>query len=97
MVTVAELEVGVLAAKDPDVRAQRLRTLRAAEASEPLPVTRGIAARFAELVTTMRGRGLTKLKVQDAWIAATALDWEAELWTQDGDFDAVPGLDVVRL
>jgi predicted nucleic acid-binding protein len=97
MVTVAELEMGVLAAKDPDVRARRLRTLRAAEGSESLPITRGIAACFAELVTTMRDRGLTRLGVQDAWIAATALAWEAELWTQDGDFEAVPGLNVVRL
>ena len=97
MVTVAELEMGVLAARNPEVRAQRLRTLRAAEVSEPLPITRGIAACFADLVTNMRDRGLTKLQVQDAWIAATALDSEAELWTQDGDFEAVPGLQVVRL
>lgn len=45
----------------------------------------------------MRDRGLGKLKVQDAWIAATAIDQGAELWTQDGDFDQVPGLEVVRL
>jgi predicted nucleic acid-binding protein len=97
MVTVAELEMGVLAATDADVRARRLQTLRAAEASEPLPITRGIAARFAQLVTTMREQGLSKLRVQDAWVAATALDWDAELWTQDGDFAEVPGLNVVRL
>jgi predicted nucleic acid-binding protein len=97
MVTVAELEMGVLAAKDAETRARRLRTLQAAESSEPLPVTRGTAARFAQLVTTMRERGQARLKVQDAWIAATALDWDAELWTQDGDFAVVPGLSVVQL
>jgi predicted nucleic acid-binding protein len=47
MVTVAELELGVLAAKDSDTRALRLRTLRAAEESRPLPITRGTATRFA--------------------------------------------------
>lgn len=89
--------MGVLAARDDDARARRLQTLQAAEASEPLPVTRGVARRFAEIVTTMRQRGQAKLKVQDAWIAATALDWDAELWTQDGDFAEVPGLSVVKL
>jgi predicted nucleic acid-binding protein len=97
MVTVAELEMGVLAAKDAETRARRLRTLQAAEASEPLPVTRSIAGHFATLVTTMRGQGRARLKVQDGWIAATALDWDAELWTQDGDFAGVPGLSVIEL
>jgi predicted nucleic acid-binding protein len=96
-VTVAELEMGVLAAGDTEVRARRLLTLRTAEASEPLLVTRSVASRFAELVIAMREQGQTRLKVQDAWIAATALDWDAELWTQDADFDHVPGLHVVRL
>jgi predicted nucleic acid-binding protein len=89
--------MGVLAAVDAEIRARRLRTLHAAEASEPIPVTRSVAAHFAELVIAMRERGLTKLKVQDAWIAATALAVDAELWTQDADFDSVPGLTVVRL
>jgi predicted nucleic acid-binding protein len=97
MVTVAELEMGVLATKDERTRARRVRTLQAAEGSEPLPITRSIAGRFAQLVTTMRERGQARLKVQDAWIAATALDWDAELWTQDGDFAEVPQLRVVRL
>ncbi|MGN6188047.1 MAG: hypothetical protein ACTHOE_04050 [Conexibacter sp.] len=30
-------------------------------------------------------------------VAATALHWEAELRTQDGDFRDVPGLTVVQL
>ena len=95
--TIAELESGVLAAKDSDTRALRLRTLRVAEQSQPLPITRGTATRFAQLRATMRKRGQARLKVQDGWIAATALDWDAELWTQDGDFAGVPGLSVIRL
>ena len=89
--------MGVHAAKDAETRARRLKTLHAAEASEPLPVTRSIAGCFAVLVTAMRKQGQARLKVQDAWIAATALDWDAELWTQDGDFAQVPGLSVVQL
>ncbi len=97
VVTIAELEMGVLAAEEPAARARRLTTLRGAEHSTPLPVTREIAARFAELVVSMRAAGETKLGVQDAWIAATALHHDAELWTQDDDFDRVPGLTVTRL
>lgn len=63
MVTIAELEMGVLAAKDPDTRAHRARTLEAAEGSVTLPITRGVAARFAELVTRMRATGQARLKV----------------------------------
>lgn len=97
VVTIAELEMGVLAAGDPAARATRLRTLRLAEQSAPLLVTREIAARFAELVVSMRAAGEAKMGVQDAWIAATALHHGAELWTQDDDFDRVPGLTVVKL
>jgi len=97
MVTVAELEQGVLAARSSTTRACRLRTLALAEATGPLPITRGVATRFARLVTTMRTRGQARLKVQDAWIAATALHWNAELWTQDGDFRDVPDLKVIEL
>lgn len=97
MVTVAELELGVLTARSSATRACRLRTLALAESTAPLPITRGVATRFAHLVMTMRERGHARLKVQDAWIAATALHWEAELWTQDGDFRQVPGLIVEEL
>ena len=61
MVTIAELESGVLAAKDSDTRALRLRTLRVAEQSQPLPITRGTATRFAQLRATMRKRGQARL------------------------------------
>ncbi len=89
--------MGVLAAANAETRARRLRTLRAAEESRPISITRSIAAAFASLTVAMRDAGHARLKVQDAWIAATAFDEGAELWTQDGDFDDVPGLEVVRL
>jgi predicted nucleic acid-binding protein len=63
IVTVAELEMGVLAAVE----------------------------------TRIRAAGLGWLGVQDAWIAATAIAHDAELLTQDADFDAVPSLRVIKL
>ena len=97
VVTVAELEMGVLAAGEPRVRAARLRTLRDVEQISALPVDRAVASAFATLVVEMRAAGRGRLGVQDAWIAATAIAHDADLLTQDADFDAVPGLRVIKL
>jgi len=97
VVTIAELETGVLAAAEPRVRAMRLRTLRDAEQLSALPVDRDVASAFAALVVEMRAAGRGRLGVQDAWIAATAIAHDADLLTQDTDFDAVMGLRVVTL
>ncbi len=97
IVTIAELEMGVLAAVSPQIRAARMRTLREVERLNALPADRGVASAFATLVVEMRSAGRGKLGVQDAWIAATAIAHDADLLTQDSDFDAVPGLRVVKL
>ncbi len=97
VVTLAALELGVHMATSDDVRARRLATLRALHATYvALPVDETVASSFAELVAAARraGRGL---KVQDAWIAATARAHGAAVYTQDAGFDGVPGLDVVRV
>ena len=97
IVTIAELEMGVLAAAEPGIRAVRLRTLREAEQLHALPVDRAVASAFATLVIEMRDAGRSRLGVQDAWIAATAIAHDADLLTQDADFDAVPNLRVVKV
>jgi len=97
MVTIAELELGVLAAAEPRIRAARLQTLRDAEQLSALPVDRTVASAFATLVVEMRAAGRGRLGVQDAWIAATAITYDADLLTQDADFDGVPSLRVIKL
>lgn len=97
IVTIVELEMGVLAATEPRARAARLRTLRDAEQLNALPVDRAVASAFASLSVEMRAAGLGRLGVQDAWIAATAIAHDAGLLTQDADFDIVPGLRVIPL
>src|SRR5450755_883339 len=62
-----------------------------------LPVDRAVASAFATLVVEMRAAGHGRLGVQDAWIAATAIAHDADLLTQDADFDAVPSLRVIKL
>lgn len=97
MVTIAELELGVLAAAEPRIRAARLQTLRDAEQLSALPVDRTVASAFATLVVEMRAAGRGRLGVQDAWIAATAITYDADLLTQDADLDGVPSLRVIKL
>lgn len=96
VVTLAELAIGVHLADAASVRAQRLRTLQAAQATyAALPVDEEVAAAFAELVATAR-RDTRRPKVQDTWIAATARAHGVAVFTQDSDFDEL-AIDVVRV
>ena len=95
IVTLAELELGVHMAGDAATRARRLATLTAARhVSTPLPIDEPVSSAFAELIAVLREEGRS-LRVQDAWIAATALAHDALLLTQDMDFERVPGLETV--
>lgn len=79
VVTVGELEAGVLLAPDSSIRARRLRRLIAVLAEAPaLPVERMVAARYGEL-RAATGRSPTN----DLWIAATALAHDLMLITAD--------------
>ncbi len=97
VVTLAELELGVQMADREQTRARRLATLGAARATyAALPVDENVASAFAELVAAARRLG-RRPKVQDAWIAATARAHEVAVYSQDADFDGLPGVDVVRV
>lgn len=98
-VTIAELHVGVLAAGDVDIRAQRLTTLEAVADIEMLPVDAAVAASWALLRVHLAETG-RRLNVNDLWIAATALAHGIPVVTQDDDFepiDGAAGLSVIRL
>lgn len=97
VVTLAELELGVLVARDPDTRAQRLATLtRVREEIAGLPADERVASAYARLAAGELEAG-RKPRVHDTWIAATALAHGAEVWTQDGDFTSFAAVDVVRV
>ncbi|MFI4990277.1 MAG: PIN domain-containing protein [Solirubrobacterales bacterium] len=98
VISIAELELGVLMARDAGTRGRRLRTLTEVRAlAGALPVDERTASAYAQLAANVLGEG-RKPRVHDTWIAAAALANDAEVWTQDGDFsdfaDAVP---VVRV
>ena len=97
VVTLAELELGVLVARDPDSRALRLATLtRVREETAGLPADERVASAYARLAAGELEAG-RKPRVHDTWIAATALAHGAEVWTQDGDFTSFAAVDVVRV
>lgn len=96
VVTIAELRLGVLMAATLQARARRLATLRLVESLQPLPVDDAVADAWALLVAALRKAG-RKAPVNDSWIAATAIARRMPVATQDDDYDAMPGVEVIRL
>ena len=96
VVTVGELRLGVLLARDVESRASRLVTLRLGESLEPVPVDDGVADAWARLVARLREAG-RRMPINDSWIAATALAHGYAVLTQDDDYDAVPDVEVVKV
>jgi hypothetical protein len=97
VVTLAELELGVLMAKDGESRATRLTTLtRVREQTSGLPADERVASAYARLAAAELQAG-RKPRVHDTWIAATALTHGGEVWTQDNDFTNFRAVKIVRL
>jgi predicted nucleic acid-binding protein len=97
VITAAELELGVLRARDTDNRARRLATLAQVRAAYPLlPVDAETASCFARIAAAEREAG-RRIRRHDAWIAATALRHGVAVATQDADFSAFAAVNVVRV
>lgn len=96
VITVGELRLGVLAAADSRIRAQRLATLSHAEALNPLPVDDQVVHAWAALRVALRDNGL-RMPLNDSWIAATAIARKLAVVAQDFDHDGVPDLQLVRV
>jgi predicted nucleic acid-binding protein len=99
VVTVAELQAGVLAAADVDVRARRLATLDAVADIELLGIDERAALMWARMRVHLAQSG-RRLSVNDLWIAAVAASRGLPVVTQDDDFgpvEGIGGLEVVRV
>ncbi len=96
VITVAELTAGVLMANDAD-RPARLATLSAVESTwDPLPVDVEVAREFARIVAALRTGG-HRVPILDALVAATAIVEQIPVVTQDDGYDAIPGVQVIRV
>lgn len=88
VVTIGELELGVLSAVDATSRARRGDTLALAKTAEPVPISESIMGAWARLVVDCRAAGIQRtVKLTDAFIAATAIDLGLPVVTQDDDYD----------
>lgn len=96
VVTVAELEAGVLLAPDVATRASRLRTLRGAASLRPVAVDDRCAATWARFFATL-GQAGRRTGVNDLWIAATAASLAVPVVTQDDGFDVLAELGLVEV
>jgi predicted nucleic acid-binding protein len=101
-VTLAELSLGPLVARDDAARAARQATLQQAEASfDPLPFDAAAARAFTRIAADLRASGRRPAaRAFDALIAATALANGLPLYTANArDVTGIGGLEVreVRL
>jgi len=91
VVTLAELQLGVLAATHTDVRAQRLATLETLADMEIIPIDEDAARAWARLRVHLAETG-QRVRINDLWIAAIGAGRGLPVVTQDDDFDPVDGV-----
>lgn len=99
-VTLAELSVGPLVARDQDERAARQAHLQQAEADfDPLPFDADAARAFGRVAASLRRAGRkTTARAYDAMIAATAVANDLPIYTcNPADFRGIAELEVVAL
>ena len=96
VITLSELNAGVLAAGTADIRARRLATLDAVADMVALPVDEDAAREWARLRVHLAETG-RRMGVNDLWIAAIAASRGLPVITQDDDFAALDGASGIRV
>jgi len=95
-ITLGELRLGVLQARNPEAASRRLSTYQLAQRFEALTIDEEVSDAWALLVSRLRASG-RKVPINDSWIAATAIAHQVPIVTQDFDYDTMPGVEVIRL
>jgi predicted nucleic acid-binding protein len=96
VITLGELRLGVLRAKDPDTSSKRLSTYQLAQRFEAFVIDEDVSNAWALLISQLRAAG-RKAPLNDTWIAATAVANGIPVVTQDADYDSMPDLEVIRI
>ena len=90
VVTIGELQLGVLNAADADARARRADTLALARSADPIPISEAVMVAWARLVADCKAADIHRtVKLTDALIAATAVEHGLPVVSQDGDFEQI--------
>ncbi|CAN5367661.1 PIN domain-containing protein [soil metagenome] len=90
VVTIGELQLGVLAEIDENVLARRADTLALARESDPIPVSEPVMTAWARLVVDCRRMGVHHtVRLTGTLIAATAVVHGLPVVTQDENFDQI--------
>jgi predicted nucleic acid-binding protein len=91
VITLAELQAGVLVAADTETRARRLATLESVADMYIFRVDEPSARIWAQMRVHLAETG-RRVRVNDLWIAAIAAANRLPVVTQDDDFDPVRGV-----
>lgn len=90
VVTIGELQLGVLMAADDATLSRRADTLALARAADPIAISEAVMVEWARLVADCRRAGVQRMvKLADALIAATAIEHGLPVVTQDEDYDQI--------
>ena len=90
VVTIGELQLGVLSAADDTTRARRADTLALARSADPIALSEAVMVTWARLVADCRAAGIQRaVKLTDALIAATAVEHGLPVIAQDSDFERI--------
>ena len=90
VVTIGELQLGVLTAPDAERRARRADTLALARTADPIPISEAVMVTWVQLVAACRAAGVHRaVKLTDALIAATAIEHGLPVITRDENFDTI--------
>jgi predicted nucleic acid-binding protein len=90
VVTIGELQLGVLAAENDAARARRADTLELARAADPIPISEAVMTAWARLVSDCRNADVHRtIRLTDALIAATAIAHGLPVVTQDADYTRI--------
>jgi predicted nucleic acid-binding protein len=90
VVTIGELQLGVLNAADDATRARRADTLALARGADPIPISEAVMVSWARLVADCQEAGSHRtVKLTDALIAATAVEHGLPVVTQDSDYEKI--------
>jgi predicted nucleic acid-binding protein len=92
VVSIGELQLGVLNAEDDSIRARRADTLALARAADPIPISEAVMVAWARLVADCKAAGIHRaVRLTDSLIAATAVEHGLPVVSQDGDYAKIAG------